>query len=472
MNSYTNEQIADLVRPDRVHHAVYSDPVLFALEMKRIFGRAWLALGHESQIATPGAFFTTHMAAEPVIVVRDLEGEIRVLVNRCTHRGPLVCHEARGETRQFVCPYHGWTFDPTGQLRFVPMESSYASSLCGREDLALAHVPRVASYRGFIFASLAAEGESLVDFLGPVASSYDDIVDRAPAGEVEVAGGMFRHAYNGNWKLVLENHIDTVHPAFVHQSSVHAAREQPDAESGDASTGGSRAGATSFADIQIRQMRQNGAPPAVWERLGIFAGPNGHGYMGDYHSDDRLVVAMANPVFAEYRAALSARVGAERATQILSTHRFNTIVYPNCSFMSQFRQYRIVQPIAVDRTIVNTFSFRLKGAPEAMFRDTVAFANIVNGTASEVLTDDLEVYERAQQGLSSGLVDWVYLGRGLGGDVPDSPGLRRGGMGTSELPMRNQFEAWSRYMTAEDATATNRATPRMAPSASTLNKPL
>ena len=89
-----------------------------------------------------------------------------------------------------------------------------------------------------------------------------------------------------------------------------------------------------------------------------------------------------------------------------------------------------------------------------------------------MLTDDLEVYERAQQGLSSGLVDWVYLGRGLGGDVPDSPGLRRGGMGTSELPMRNQFEAWSRYMTAEDATATNRATPRMAPSASTLNKPL
>ena len=438
MNRYTNQQIADLVRPDRVHRAVYADPALFALEMKRIFGRAWLALGHESQVATPGAFFTTHMAAEPVIVVRDLKGEIRVLINRCTHRGPLVCHEARGETRQFVCPYHGWTFEPSGELRFVPMESGYAGGVCGRPDLALARVPRVASYRGFIFASMAPEGESLADFLGPIASSYDDMVDRAPAGEVEVAGGMFRHAYNGNWKLVLENHIDTVHPAFVHQSSVHAAREQPDSLA-----------TSTAAEIQIRQMRQNGAPPAVWERLGIFAGPNGHGYMGDYHSDDRLVVAMANPIFAEYRAALSARVGAERATEILSNHRFNTIVYPNCSFMSQFRQYRIVQPIAVDRTIVNTFSFRLKGAPDAMFRDTVAFANVVNGTASEVLTDDLEVYERAQRGLSSGQVDWVYLGRGLGSDVPDSPGLRRGGQGTSELPMRNQFEAWSRYMTAD-----------------------
>jgi phenylpropionate dioxygenase-like ring-hydroxylating dioxygenase large terminal subunit len=184
----------------------------------------------------------------------------------------------------------------------------------------------------------------------------------------------------------------------------------------------------------------------VWERLGIFAAPNGHGFMGDYHSDDRLVVAMANPIFADYRQRLSARVGAERATEILSTHRFNSIVYPNCSFMSQFRQYRIVQPVAVDRTIVCTYSFRLKGAPEEMFRDTVAFANIVNGTASEVLTDDLEVYERAQQGLSSQRVDWVYLGRGAGRDVVDGP-YQRGGTGTSELPMRNQFAAWSRYMT-------------------------
>jgi phenylpropionate dioxygenase-like ring-hydroxylating dioxygenase large terminal subunit len=117
--------------------------------------------------------------------------------------------------------------------------------------------------------------------------------------------------------------------------------------------------------------------------------------------------------------------------------------------MGQFRQLRIVHPLAVNRTVVYTYSFRLKGAPEQMFRDTVAFANVVNGTASWVLTDDLEVYERVQHGLTAQTNDWVYLARGWGGDVDDAEGTRRGATGTSEIHIRSQFAAWLRYMTAE-----------------------
>ncbi len=102
----------------------------------------------------------------------------------------------------------------------------------------------------------------------------------------------------------------------------------------------------------------------------------------------------------------------------------------------------------MDRTVVYTYSFRLVGAPEQMFRDTIAFANIVNGTASPVLTDDLEVYERVQRGLTSQRADWVYLGRGHGGDVPDRDGTLRGGTGTSEVHVRNQLAAWLEYLTA------------------------
>jgi len=117
--------------------------------------------------------------------------------------------------------------------------------------------------------------------------------------------------------------------------------------------------------------------------------------------------------------------------------------------MSQFRQLRVVHPIAVDRTVVHAYSFRLKGAPERMFRDTIAFSNIVNGTASPVLTDDLEVYERTQQGLGARRSDWVDLGRGQGSDVLDRDGTLRGRTGTSEIHIRNQFTAWLEYMTAE-----------------------
>jgi hypothetical protein len=151
-------------------------------------------------------------------------------------------------------------------------------------------------------------------------------------------------------------------------------------------------------------------------------------------------------VFDEYRTRLIQHVGEKEADRILRVTLWNTIIYPNCSFMSQFRQLRIIHPVAVDRSVVYTYSFRMKDAPAQMFRDTVAFANVVNGTGSWVLTDDLEVYGRIQRGLSSGAVDWVYLGRGHGRDVTEENAAARGATGTSEIYIRAQFAAWLRYM--------------------------
>src|ERR671915_566739 len=434
MSAFGPERLAMLIQPDRVHRSVYADPAIFDLEMERIFGRAWLVLGHESQVKSPGDYFTTRMGREPVVVVRNDDGRIGVLVNRCAHRGSMVCAEGRGSVERFVCPYHGWSYDRGGVLRAVPFESGYERDKLPK---GLKPVPRVAVYRGFIFASLAESGPGLEEFLGTAKASFDDFVDRAPGDGLEVAGGVFKHAYNGNWKLMLENHLDGAHPAWVHASSVAVARGAPEP---------GKPGEEHYYDIAVRQMRQNGAPDAVWEAIGMWTTPRGHGYMGDYHSDDRLVVGMGNPVFDEYRKRLIKHVGEKEADRILRVTLWNTIVYPNCSFMSQFRQLRIIHPLAVDRSVVYTYSFRMKNAPQRMFRDTVAFANVVNGTASWVLTDDLEVYERIQRGLSSGAVDWVYIGRGHGRDVKEENAAARGATGTSEIYIRAQFAAWLRYM--------------------------
>ena len=437
MSASGPERLAMLVQPDRVHRSVYADPALFDLEMERVFGRAWLVLGHESQVKATGDYFTTRMGREPVIVIRKENNQIGVLINRCAHRGTMVCAEGRGNLERFVCPYHGWSYERGGALKAAPYSDGYS-----RETLAglrLKAVPRIAAYRGFLFASLAESGPDLESFLGPARASFDDFVDRAPGGELEVAGGVFKHAYNGNWKLMLENHLDGAHPAYVHASSVAVARAAPDP---------GRPGEEHYFDIAVRQMRQNGAPESVWEGTGMWTTPLGHGYMGDYHDDSRLVAGMGNPVFDAYRKKLVEKVGEKEADRILRVTLWNTIIYPNCSFMSQFRQLRIIHPLAVDRSVVHTYSFRMKQAPAQLYRDTIAFSNGVHGTASWGLTDDLEVYERIQKGFASGAVEWAQIGRGFGRDVQEAGGATRGGTGTSEVFIRAQMKAWLDYMAA------------------------
>ena len=267
-------------------------------------------------------------------------------------------------------------------------------------------------------------------------TSFDDLVDRAPDGQIEVAGGVARHAYNGNWKLIFENVNDGLHPLTVHQSSIEAARAQDDAAWSDGA-----------GEIAVRQMRQNGAPWEFWEKqIGLWAYPNGHSYLGDYHDDAKLVASQGEPSFDAYLAAMEAAQGVERTREILAVTRWNTNIYPSLSFMSQFRQIRVIQPVAVGRTEVLGFCFRLKGAPDEMFRDTIRFANVTNAVASPVLTDDLETYFRLRRGLESEGNDWVPMSRGLGNDIDDPHGGWQAENGLSELHIRNMFRSWKDYM--------------------------
>src|SRR5438093_5846783 len=98
-----------LVKEDAVHRTLYTDPDIFIEEMRRIFGRTWVFVAHESEVPNPGDFKTDTMAGQPIIVSRHTDGRVYVLFNRCMHRGATVCELPSGNSSHFRCPYHAWT---------------------------------------------------------------------------------------------------------------------------------------------------------------------------------------------------------------------------------------------------------------------------------------------------------------------------------------------------------------------------
>jgi hypothetical protein len=141
--------------------------------------------------------------------------------------------------------------------------------------------------------------------------------------------------------------------------------------------------------------------------------------------------------------------GRERALEILGMNRHNTIIYGSGSPHTVFQQFRVIRPVAVDRTMIEIQTFRLKGAPEAVFKRSLMYANVINSPSSNVMADDVEVYKRCQEGNLTDGGDWISLHRYLGTDRT-VPGGMISTNGTSELPMRNQFRAWKQYMLATE----------------------
>ncbi len=422
--------LADLVQPDRVHKSVYADPAIFDLEMDRIFGRAWIYVGHESQVPNAGDYAQALIGREKVFMIRAPDGTVNVLFNRCAHKGAALVAFPSGNAGKFLrCPFHGWSYRCDGALHSVPVREGYAGTGFDMADpqFSVRRVPRQASYRGFVFASLAEDGPDLETFLGGVKTSIDNFCDRAPAGEVEVAGGVFRVWQQSNWKIFFENLNDTSHPMVTHESSVNAAR----AEYKSLPPG-------SAMPFKLHIIEGNGEPYEFWDKLEMVAFDHGHSYMG------AIFKPPTDPVSLAHIETLKAAYGEKRAQEILEVQRHNSIIYPSCSPHTSFQQLRVIRPIAVDRTMVEIYTFRLKGAPDELFQRAITYANVVNSPSSNVMPDDIEVYARSQQGLSGDGGDWVSLHRDAGRDRPIPGGFVANGL--SELPMRNQFRAWAQYM--------------------------
>jgi phenylpropionate dioxygenase-like ring-hydroxylating dioxygenase large terminal subunit len=216
------------VERHEVSMRVLSDPEIYSLELKRLFARAWTVLAHESEIPRTNDFVTRYIGEDNVVVVRDKQNKINVLLNVCTHRGMRICRPDAGNDKQFKCPYHGWTYDPAGRFLGSPMaREQMHGAFRPKEELGLVRA-RVELYAGFVFATWDPTAPSLDDWLGDIKWYQDLMFDRTDDG-LEVLGPPQRFVIPTNWKAPAEQHAgDGYHAMTLHRSLTELAQAESD----------------------------------------------------------------------------------------------------------------------------------------------------------------------------------------------------------------------------------------------------
>ena len=407
----------------RVHTRAYTDPAVFETEMERVFSSTWVYVAHQSEIPKIGDFKTTHVGLQPVIVTHGADNNFNVMVNRCVHRGSVVCREARGNATEFSCPYHGWVYTIDGKLAGVSERrdpGSYGEHFEPPEGLF--RLPRIESYRGLIFASFNAQVPPLLEFLGRTKNIIDRKLNLSPSGEIVLKSRPYVSRYKGNWKFQYENLVDPYHFMHTHKGFVQLQFKYGDT-TGD--FGVHKGGSVK----DMRAIRLRGASwsckygHAVLEKPAPSPDPFLSGEYGDFYGK------------------LKVQHGDEEFLKIAG--QGSTAVFPNLGMIHQ--QLRVWRPIAVDLTEVTVYPYELKDAPDSYNEGMLRSQERFYGPAGYGQADDAEVFSLNQQGLAGTALDWLILERGIETDVLDESGDYRG-MPASEAPQRALWREWTRLM--------------------------
>jgi benzoate/toluate 1,2-dioxygenase alpha subunit len=430
-NAYVDDRPAEGVF--RVHRDVFSDPELFELEMRNIFGRTWVFLCLESQIARPESYFTTFIGRTPVLVMRTTAGAVAAFANVCPHKGSLLCPTESGTAKYHVCAYHGWAFDSSG--RNVDIKDRKAGGYppaFDQQSHDLIPLARLASYNGLVFGSLSAEVPPLEEHLGDARVFIDMAMNQGPQG-MEVVRGRAAYTYRGNWKMQMDNGLDQYHLTSTHASfmDVQAKRR----------TGAGNADAQQF-DWQKR----------LSQECGMFAFPRGHTlvWMNQAEVEKRLIY----PVIDEVRA----RLGREQADWMLKPR--NLLLFPNMQIADQTTLLiRTFRPVAVGLTEMRVHCLAPIGeAPERRAARLRQFEDFFNPTGLAT-PDDTTCFESLQRGYAAeplGYLQGYFRGMELveqgANDTAREVGIHpteslRGPFATNcETTLHAPYREWARLM--------------------------
>ncbi len=310
--------------------AIFTDEQIYAQEQRRVFATSWLFLAHEDQLKKPGSFFTTYMGEDPVIVTKDKSKTIRAYLNSCRHRGARVCRADFGDTKNFTCTYHGWSYDLEGKLVSVPNKAGYPDSF-DTADWGLVEVAQVESYRGLIFGTWNPEAPPLTEALGQMTWYMDAMLDKDEEGTI-VVGGIHKWELEGNWKLAAEQFAtDWYHVNMSHASA-----------------------------LMVMSPTGKGPKDEIVHRSGRqYVDPNGHGAGFPVHPKNRFDAQTVHDYY-DYDA-LRERLGDARVEGPLTNG--HATVFPNFSYLPVNGSIRVWHPKGPDRMEVWAWTVLDKSMP-------------------------------------------------------------------------------------------------------------
>ena len=412
-------------RPGFLHRDLYVSREVFKREMIDLFGSTWVYVAHESEIPAANDFVTRSIGRRPVIVTRGRDGSINVVINRCTHRGALVCREAKGNASRFSCGYHAWTFSPDGSCVGVPLKHAYGEDF-DLSELDLRVAAKMESYRGFIFASMSEDVPPLVEHLAHARRFLDEWLDRGDNLPLVVRSGEMQFKTHANWKTVYDNAGDGYHPPFSHDSMLRVFSKR-------------------YGDVDFQYFRANfDETPMVSRDLG-----NGHTMLDQrpmMHAESAWERQHVMPGREVIWDRLSERYGAQKAREMLDASTgagMNINIFPNLLLLGN--QIQLIEPISVDLTVVRWFSTTLEGAPDEvnairmrMQEDFPSFGEV----------DDNAQFEACQAGMENvPEMEWIDVRRHMATDrkYVDHTGILTDAA-SSEMHLRTYHDAWRRIM--------------------------
>ena len=427
-------QVEGLVDVDRgmLDRRVFSDEEVYQLELERVFGRAWLWVGHDSLVPNPNDFFLTYMGEDPVILTRDGQGQVHAFLNMCRHRGNRVARADDGNAKNFMCTYHGWTYSNDGKLVSVPgLQEAYYGEL-DVDKLGLVEVAQLSIYAGHVFATWDAQAPSLEDYLGDMRWYLDSYLNRRDNG-VEVIGPD-KWIIPTNWKLPADNFSgDNYHVSVTHRGSMLAmsrAAQFPDMPEGPL------------------QMPGYGVAPGTGHGVSMLSANT------EAEFEQMLGIVARHPLQAQYyrdtMPEVERRLGALRAKRLLLGVS-NTFPNFTCHIFNNL--IRVWHPRGPFHTEVWAFVILDKDMP-AEVKDAVrVMAQQTFNPSGLFEQDDMDNWRQCTEAGKSLMARSrpQHLAMGIGHEGSDGtlPGLVHS-TNITEVTQRGLYAGWQNFMNAGD----------------------